>query len=61
MNKISSITPYGQVTIPRSIMRILGLKGGADVAIEIEEGKIILKKVDKNNPGVGLWFWPSKK
>lgn len=61
MNKISSITPHGQVTIPRSIMRILGLKGGSDVAIEIEEGKIILKKVDKNNPGGSLWYWPSKK
>lgn len=47
MIKLSCMTPDGQVTIPRSIMKSLGINGGNDIIIEVENGQIVLKKVEK--------------
>lgn len=46
MKKISYLTPDGQVTIPRSIMKSLNLKGGSDIKIEIQSGVIVIKKIE---------------
>ncbi len=44
--KLSCMTPEGQITIPRSVMKELGIGGGNDIVIEVENGKLILKKVE---------------
>lgn len=44
---LSGITPDGQITLPRSIMKSLGIGGGNDILIEVENGRLILKKVEK--------------
>jgi len=44
--KLSCMTPDGQITIPRSVMKALGIGGGNDIVIEVENGKLILKKVE---------------
>lgn len=46
MAKLSCVTPNGQVTIPRSIMKALGINEGNDILIEVENGRLILKKVE---------------
>lgn len=48
MIKLSCITPDGQITIPRSVMKTLGIGGGNDVVIEVENGRLILKKVEQS-------------
>lgn len=45
MIQLLHITPNGQVTIPRSVMRSLGISGGSEILIEIEDGQLILQKV----------------
>lgn len=49
MTKLSCMTPNGQVTIPHSIMKNLGIGGGSDILIEIENGQLVLKKVENND------------
>ena len=46
MIKLSYITPDGQVTIPQSIMRSLNIDGGSDVLIEVQSGRLIIRKVE---------------
>lgn len=46
MKNISYLTPDGQVTIPRSVMKSLNLKGGSDIKIEIQSGVMIIKKIE---------------
>ncbi len=46
MVKLSCITPDGQVTIPRSIMKTLEISQGNDILIEVENGRLILKKIE---------------
>ncbi len=48
MKNLSYITPDGQVTIPRSIMKTLEIDEGNDILIEIEDGKLVLKKLKKH-------------
>ena len=43
---LSDITPEGQVTLPRSIMKSLGIDGGNEILIEVENGRLVLKKVE---------------
>ena len=38
------VTQKGQVTIPRDIRLILGIKTGDEVVFELEKGKAVLKK-----------------
>ncbi|OPX86751.1 MAG: hypothetical protein A4E53_02783 [Pelotomaculum sp. PtaB.Bin104] len=46
MNKLSVMTPDGKITIPRSIMKRLGINGGNDLLIEVLNGEVILKKIE---------------
>jgi len=43
---LSDITPEGQITLPRSIMRSLGIDGGNEILIKVENGRLVLKKVE---------------
>lgn len=50
------LTPDGKVTIPRSILKSLGITGGSTVLIELEDDRLVLRKVDENGeeyPGCG--------
>lgn len=49
MVKLSCITPEGQVTIPRTIMKSLGIGGGNDILIEVENGRLVLKKIERES------------
>lgn len=44
---LAYLTPNGQVTIPRSIMKILGIGAGNSVQIFLEKGCLILKCVEE--------------
>lgn len=46
MVKLSCVTPDGQVTIPRSIMKTLGIYQGNDILIEVENDRLILRKIE---------------
>ncbi|MDD3652856.1 MAG: AbrB/MazE/SpoVT family DNA-binding domain-containing protein [Desulfotomaculaceae bacterium] len=46
MKKLSCITPNGQITIPRNIMKTLGISGGSDILIEVLNGVVVLKKIE---------------
>jgi AbrB family looped-hinge helix DNA binding protein len=45
---MSCLTPKGQVTIPRSILKALGISGEDNFSIEVENDRLILKKVTEN-------------
>lgn len=47
MIKLSHLTPDGKITIPRSIMKYLNIKGGNDIIFEIQGGMLIMKKTEK--------------
>lgn len=47
--KLSWITPDGQVTIPRSVMKSLGISGESELVIEVEKGRLVLKKLEASN------------
>lgn len=44
----STVTQKGQVTIPISIRKILGIKSGEKVVFDIEAEKVVLRKAPKN-------------
>ena len=46
---LSCLTPLGQVTIPRSILKLLGIKAGSFLIIEIENDQIIFRKMEKSS------------
>jgi len=52
MNAI--ISEKGQVTIPKAIRDDLGLVAGTVLAFEEERGRIVVKKVVKENP-ISAW------
>jgi len=43
----SRLTPNGQITIPRTILKRFGIAGGGAVTIELEDNRLVLKKVDE--------------
>jgi AbrB family looped-hinge helix DNA binding protein len=43
---LSYLTPDGQVTIPRSILKSLNITGGSDVLIEVIRGQLIIRKIE---------------
>lgn len=43
---IIGLTPNGQITIPRSIMKMLDLQAGSNIAIEIVNNSVIIKKIE---------------
>ncbi|MDD2553497.1 MAG: AbrB/MazE/SpoVT family DNA-binding domain-containing protein [Desulfotomaculaceae bacterium] len=47
MTKLSYLSPDGKITIPRSIMKFLNIKGGNDIIFEIQGGMLIMKKIEK--------------
>ena len=47
MTKLSHLNPDGKITIPRSIMKYLNIKGGNDIIFEIQGGMLIMKKTEK--------------
>ena len=49
MIKLSHLTPEGKITIPRSIMNFLDIKGGNDIALEVRAGMLIMKKTGNKN------------
>lgn len=49
MTKLSYLTPDGQVTIPRSIMKSLNINGGNQIKIEIQNGALVIKKIEDIN------------
>ncbi|MDD4169293.1 MAG: AbrB/MazE/SpoVT family DNA-binding domain-containing protein [Desulfotomaculaceae bacterium] len=46
MYKLSGITPDGQITIPRNIMKTLGITSGSDMLIEVLNDAVVLKKIE---------------
>lgn len=49
MQKLSCMTPDGQITIPRSVMKTLGIGGGNDIVMEVVNGQLVLRKVEKSS------------
>jgi len=45
METLSCLTPNGQVTIPRQILKSLGIAAGNQVCINIEKGHLVLRRV----------------
>lgn len=43
---VSKLSAKGQVTVPREIREILGLKAGDMVAYEVQNGSVILKRAE---------------
>jgi antitoxin PrlF len=41
---MSRVTQKGQVTIPRRIRSLLGIKTGDEVVFELEKNRVVLKK-----------------
>jgi AbrB family looped-hinge helix DNA binding protein len=46
MGTLSCLTPNGQVTIPRQILKSLGIGAGNQVCINIEKGHLVLRRVE---------------
>lgn len=46
MGILSCLTPNGQVTIPRQILKSLGIGAGNQVCIDIEKGCLVLRRVE---------------
>lgn len=44
-----SLTPFGQVTIPRPIMKLLGIRADSRISIEVENNCLVLKKIDADS------------
>jgi AbrB family looped-hinge helix DNA binding protein len=47
MTKLSYLTPDGQITIPRTIMKSLNINGGSDIMIDVQSGVLIIKKIEQ--------------
>ena len=56
MDTIMKISPQGQVRIPKKLMESLGIGAGDYVAMDIENGQILLKPRKLIDPSQG-WHW----
>ena len=56
METIMKISPQGQVRIPKKIMESLGIEKGDYLAMDIENGQILLKPRKLIDPSQG-WHW----
>jgi AbrB family looped-hinge helix DNA binding protein len=54
MNGISTITQKGQVVIPLSIRRFLGLEASDRLYFEVEKGVIVAKPIDSIEEAMGM-------
>jgi AbrB family looped-hinge helix DNA binding protein len=43
---LTYLTPDGQVTIPRSILKSLNITSGSDVLIAVIKGQLIIRKIE---------------
>jgi antitoxin PrlF len=48
---MTTMTSKGQVTIPKRMRQTLGLKPGSDVAFELVDGQVVVKKAGKAGRG----------
>jgi antitoxin PrlF len=47
----STVTSKGQVTIPKQVRELLGIKPGNEVAFELaEDGRVVVRKVGRRGP-----------
>jgi AbrB family looped-hinge helix DNA binding protein len=47
----TTVTTKGQVTIPKEVRDLLGIKPGSAVAFEVaEDGRVVLSKVGRRGP-----------
>ena len=56
METIMKISPQGQIRIPKKIMESLGIEKGDYLAVDIENGQILLKPRKLIDPSQG-WHW----
>jgi len=59
MNVYSKVTRHGQITLPASVRRELGIAEGDLIEISVEDEKVVLmpkKLIDKNQ----AYFWTKK-
>ena len=56
METIMKISPQGQVRIPKKLMQSLGIEAGDYLAMDIENGQILLKPRKLIDPSQG-WHW----
>ena len=56
METIMKISPQGQVRIPKKFMESLGIETGDYLAMDIENGQILLKPRKLVDPSQG-WHW----
>ena len=56
MDTIMKISPQGQVRIPKKIMESLSIEKGDYLAMDIENGQILLKPRKLIDPSQG-WHW----
>jgi AbrB family looped-hinge helix DNA binding protein len=47
MLQMTTMTSKGQVTIPKRMRQTLGLKPGSDVAFDLVNGQVVVKKAGK--------------
>lgn len=54
---ISRITRNCQITLPRDIRRVVGIKEGDEIMFSVENNKIILTKMDEDPvlAAAGIW------
>lgn len=46
LNAVRRVDPLGRLVLPFDVRRTLGIKDGDSLSISIEDGRIILEKVD---------------
>jgi AbrB family looped-hinge helix DNA binding protein len=47
----TTVTTKGQVTIPKEVRELLGIKPGSTVAFEVaEDGRVVLSKLGRRGP-----------
>jgi AbrB family looped-hinge helix DNA binding protein len=56
METIMKISPQCQVRIPKKFMESLGIEKGDYLALDIENGQIVLKPRKLIDPSQG-WYW----
>jgi len=59
METIMKISPQGQIRIPKKLMESLGIEKGDYIAMDIENGQILLKPRKLIDPSQG-WHWTKK-
>ena len=59
IQEVATITAKGQITLPRTVRRALGVDAGAKVAFELrEDGQIVVSRADAEHadPAIGAFL-----